>query len=120
MSLSIVIALAGNKVDLVRSSTDGESAPAKKAKTTKAAITEDGDADDATTTEATTEEQDAGNATDEDEADLEDDEVPASEGRRQVSRAEAEEYAKESGLLFFETSAKTGEGVVEVFTEIGE
>lgn len=39
--------------------------------------------------------------------------------KRQVSKEEAEEYAKETGLLFAETSAKTGEGVVEVFTEIG-
>jgi Ras-related protein Rab-5C len=39
---------------------------------------------------------------------------------RQVSTAEAEAYAKECGLLFFEASAKTGMNVGEVFTEIGE
>jgi Ras-related protein Rab-5C len=39
---------------------------------------------------------------------------------RQVSREEAEAYAKECGLLFFEASAKTGSNVGEVFTEIGE
>jgi hypothetical protein len=39
---------------------------------------------------------------------------------RQVSREEAEAYAKECGLLFFEASAKTGANVGEVFTEIGE
>lgn len=40
--------------------------------------------------------------------------------KRQVPRAEAEAYAKEANLLFAETSAKTGEGVVEVFTEIAK
>lgn len=39
---------------------------------------------------------------------------------RQVSREEAEAYAKECGLLFFEASAKTGANVGEVFTEIGD
>ena len=39
--------------------------------------------------------------------------------KRAVSTADAEAYAKEAGLLFFEISAKTGEGVVEIFTEIG-
>jgi Ras-related protein Rab-5C len=38
-----------------------------------------------------------------------------------VTREEAEAYAKEAGgLLFFEASAKTGKGVQELFTEIGE
>jgi hypothetical protein len=31
--------------------------------------------------------------------------------RREVSRAEAEQFAKEEGLLFVEASAKTGENV---------
>lgn len=40
---------------------------------------------------------------------------------RQVARETAEAYAKEAGgLLFFEASAKTGQGVQELFTEIGE
>lgn len=40
---------------------------------------------------------------------------------RQVSRETAEAYAKEAGgLLFFEASAKTGQNVQELFTEIGE
>lgn len=42
-----------------------------------------------------------------------------SEDLRQVSRIEAETYAKECNLLFFEASAKTGENVGEIFTEIG-
>ncbi|KAJ9121657.1 hypothetical protein QFC22_002277 [Naganishia vaughanmartiniae] len=43
------------------------------------------------------------------------------ESLRQVTREEAEAYAKEAGgLLFFEASAKTGKGVQELFTEIAK
>ncbi|SPO02774.1 probable VPS21 - Rab5-like GTPase involved in vacuolar protein sorting [Cephalotrichum gorgonifer] len=41
-----------------------------------------------------------------------------SSGARKVSTEEAKAYADEEGLLFFETSAKTGEKVEEVFTAI--
>ena len=40
--------------------------------------------------------------------------------RRQVSEEEARKYAEEEGLMWGETSAKSGEGVSEIFTEIGE
>ncbi|KAJ2492579.1 Vacuolar protein sorting-associated protein 21 [Coemansia sp. RSA 2050] len=39
---------------------------------------------------------------------------------RQVDSATASAYATEAGLLFLETSAKTGQGVVETFTEIAK
>ena len=87
---NIVIALAGNKLDLVQpkspatgGSTDAEDEP-----------------DDATATPG-----EAG--------------ASEPESAREVPTDEAEAYAKEAGLLFFETSAKTGEGIVELFTEIG-
>ena len=89
---NIVIALAGNKIDLVTPSASSSSA---------AAESED-EADDATATPGET-------AT-----------SGEPESLRQVPRDEAEAYAEEAGLLFFETSAKTGEGVVEIFTEIGK
>ena len=41
------------------------------------------------------------------------------DARRQVSQEEAKKYAQEEGLMWMETSAKTGEGVAEVFTAIG-
>jgi Ras-related protein Rab-5C len=40
--------------------------------------------------------------------------------RRQVSQEEAQKYAEEEGLMWGETSAKTGEGVADIFTSIGE
>ncbi|KAF8559223.1 GTP-binding protein ypt5 [Imleria badia] len=89
---NIVIALAGNKVDLVQ--------PLPGA--SPASESED-EADDATATPG---------------------EAPSTAGGeeslRQVPREEAQAYATEAGLLFFETSAKTGEGIVEIFTEIAK
>ena len=92
---SIVIALAGNKIDLVQNSTIDPSSPPESE--------DEGEADDATATPG-----EAGGSP-----------TPDSETVRQVSRDEAEAYAKEAGLLFFEISAKTGEGIAEIFTEIG-
>jgi Ras-related protein Rab-5C len=39
--------------------------------------------------------------------------------RRQVSQEEAQKYAQEEGLMWGETSAKTGEGVSDIFVSIG-
>ena len=85
---NIVIALAGNKVDLVEPlGGDGADASGEN----------EDEPDDATAT--------PGEA--------------AAESLREVPTAEAAAYAEEAGLLFFETSAKTGKGIVEIFTEIG-
>ena len=40
--------------------------------------------------------------------------------RRQVTQEEAQKYAEEEGLMWAETSAKTGEGVSDIFTRIGQ
>jgi len=40
------------------------------------------------------------------------------EKSRVVKKETAQQYAKENNLLFSETSAKTGEGIIEIFVEI--
>ena len=40
--------------------------------------------------------------------------------RRQVTQEEAQKYAEEEGLMWAETSAKSGEGVADIFTAIGK
>ena len=39
--------------------------------------------------------------------------------RRQVTQEEAKKYADEEGLMWAETSAKSGEGVADIFNAIG-
>lgn len=92
---NIVIALAGNKIDLVQ--------PSTSASGTGSTSESEDEADDATATPGETPSPNG--------------EEP--ESMRQVPREEAQAYATEAGLLFFETSAKTGEGIVDIFTEIG-
>lgn len=81
---NIVIALVGNKLDLVESSSSDSP-------------------------EAASSPEDAATGAGEDE-----------ENARQVPTSEAQAYATESGLLFFEASAKTGTNVQEVITEIAK
>jgi len=94
-SPGIVIALVGNKYDLVEEG-GGESA--------SAAASQDDDGDE--------------------EGDLNSEDVGAQKrvggggAGGKVSTKEAKAFAEEEGLLFFETSAKTGRGVTEVFTAI--
>jgi len=98
---NIVIALAGNKLDLVKpSSSSGDDSEPSTPSTTP--HESEDEADDATATPG------------------ENPASPGVESLRQVPKEEAQAYASEAGLLFFETSAKSGEGILEVFTEIAK
>ncbi|KAL8870772.1 MAG: hypothetical protein Q9198_007556, partial [Flavoplaca austrocitrina] len=99
-SPGIVIALVGNKSDL-STSTGGETASSTNNNKKTSSTSED---------EAS--EEDAPNA------EAEDDDATTDSDPRKVSTKEGREYAEEEGLLFFETSAKSGHNVQEVFTAI--
>ncbi|EXJ92421.1 rab family, other [Capronia epimyces CBS 606.96] len=88
-SPGIVIALVGNKLDLcAESSGDNDSAADSPA-----------DAEEGGAEPGEAEPTDNGDA-------------------RKISTREAKSYAEEEGLLFFETSAKTGTNVADVFSAI--
>ncbi|KAJ5390325.1 uncharacterized protein N7496_001393 [Penicillium cataractarum] len=94
-SPGIVIALVGNKLDLTNDGGDATGASS---------------APQAESESAGQDEAEAGEEAEE--------QLPASGDARKVSTREASTYAEEEGLLFFETSAKIGTNVVEVFTAI--
>lgn len=89
-SPGIVIALVGNKLDLTNDGGEGAAGESEGADSEAA----DGSNEDQA-------EQDA-----------------ASGDARKISTAEAAAYAEDESLLFFETSAKTGANVSDVFTAI--
>jgi Ras-related protein Rab-5C len=90
-SPGIVIALVGNKLDLTNDGGDASAVPEPENESAAA----EGD-----------------EATDEAAEDV----TPGD--ARKVSTREANSYAEDESLLFFETSAKTGTNVVDVFTAI--
>ncbi|KAH8084689.1 GTP-binding protein ypt5 [Filobasidium floriforme] len=142
---NIVIALVGNKLDLVTEGQAGQGSkdavsrvsPFSSTSTGEAKKTDNTDDEEAdeeegqeladVTTKSTADREEMGSTSSQKDAEAAT-AVPAvtttddaNPNVRQVSREEAEGYAKEAGgLLFFEASAKTGKGVQEIFTEIAK
>lgn len=94
-SPGIVIALVGNKLDLTDDGGDASASAAAEPGNESTGA----DGDEAAGEEGEEQDADTGDA-------------------RKVSTREASTYAEEESLLFFETSAKTGTNVVDVFTAI--
>ena len=88
-SPGIVIALVGNKLDLTNETSETEN-PSEANKSSEEGDDAEGEAEGA---------EESGDA-------------------RKISTKEGRSYAEEEGLLFFETSAKSGVNVQEVFTAI--
>lgn len=100
-SPGIVIALVGNKLDLANEDSGAPSTPpAQTSPTGEDTPSPDGEGGE------------AGGPSAEEEDDT------STGDARKISTREASSYAEEEGLLFFETSAKTGVNVSEVFTAI--
>ena len=110
-SPGIVIALVGNKFDLTDSASRGESIATISSTPAKKKADAGGGAD-------TVGNADADAEADADEAAAGDEDNDAEADARKVSTKQARSYADAEGLLFFETSAKTGLNVAEVFTAI--
>lgn len=87
---SVVIILVGNKADLVESSPTSDDSPSSTSAS-------DSPPQDSTSSSAPSSLTSA-----------------TSDPNREVSRQEAQEFARREGLLFLETSAKTGQGINEV------
>ena len=92
-SPGIVICLVGNKLDLVDSEDEAGAS---------STVGAGGDGSTASTEGSEAATKDAEEDT----------------GKRKVKKEEAQKFAEEEGLLFFETSAKTGQNVAEVFAAV--